>query len=197
MVLAFVAAAGLGWVARGVTLNTADAAPAIARKPVACPNPEAVAAVAALTTPPAAADEAEAADDDPTPDPDDESAGDDIGALLAKAHDAAVIHNGVHGLVTDQATGSPLPGVTVLLMLPGGGGAQTAVTDGDGEYAFADLEAGTYTVNFYYINSIAEHPNVTVNSFDSVLVSERMDSTQVRRNYDEEGEEGEYIYELE
>lgn len=195
MVFAFVAAAGLGWVARGVTLNAADAAPAVARKPATCPNPEAVAAVAALTTPPPEAADPEApADDDATPDPDDENAGDDVGDLLAKAHEATVTHNGVHGVVTDQASGAALPGVTVLLVQPGGG-AQTAVTDEEGAYSFADLEAGTYTVSFYYVNSVAEHPNVTVNSFDSVAISERLDSSQVyRRNYEEDGE---YIYEME
>jgi protocatechuate 3,4-dioxygenase beta subunit len=193
MVLAFVGAAGLGWVARGVTLNAADAAPVVAHKPASCPNPEAVAVVAALTTPdpPATADEP--TDDDATPDPDDENSGDDVGDILAKAHDATVTHNGVHGFVTDQAGGGPLPGVTVLLVQPGGG-AQTAVTNEEGEYSFEDLVAGTYTVSFYYINSVAEHPNVTVNSFDSVLVSERLESNQeYRRHYDEE--DGEYILE--
>lgn len=180
-VLAFVAAAGLGWVARGVSLNAANAAPAVHKAPAACPNPEAIAAVAALAAPAAPSPNSDDDEEAATPDPDDENSGDDVGDLLAKAHAAVETHNGVHGVVTDQASGSPLPGATVLLYTPGGG-AQTAVTNNEGEYSFADVEAGTYTVSFYYINAVTEHPNITINSFDSTTLSERLDTSQAYRH---------------
>ncbi|MEO8842003.1 MAG: carboxypeptidase-like regulatory domain-containing protein [Kofleriaceae bacterium] len=187
MVLAFVAAAAGGWVARGATLHSADASPIVRRAPASCPNPAAVAIAAAVLTPdPPAADE----DADDTPDPDDESAGDDIGDLLAKANAATETHNGVHGVVTDQTSGT-LRGVTVVLVHPGGG-AQTTITDEEGEYAFADLEAGTYTVSFYYVNVVSEHPNVTINSFDSATLSDRLDTSDYRDRDDDQ-----YVFETE
>lgn len=185
MVLAFVAAAGVGWVARGVTLHSAGASPAVARNPPpSCPNPEVVAAAAVLTPDPPAANEDA---DTPTPDPDDESSGDDVGDILARANAATEIHNGVHGVVTVQASGALLRGVTVLLVQPGGG-AQTATTNEEGEYAFADLEAGTYTVSFYYVNAVSEHPNVTINSFDSVTLSDRLDISEDDWDRDDDSE---------
>ena len=50
---------------------------------------------------------------------------------------------GVTGAVVDE-TGAVLPGATVTLSGPGG--ARVAQSDGNGEYAFADLAAGTYAV---------------------------------------------------
>lgn len=190
MVLAFVAAVGVGWVARGATLHTADASPAVAREP-SCPNPEVVAIAAAVLTPdpPAANEDADA----PTPDPDDESSGDDVGDILARANAATETHNGVHGVVTDQTSGALLRGVTVLLVQPGGG-AQTATTNEEGEYAFADLEAGTYTVSFYYVNAVSQHPNVTINSFDSVTLSDRLD---IREDDSDRDDDVEYVFEME
>src|SRR5450432_3395843 len=130
MVLYFVAAAGLGWVARGATFGAADASPAAPRHVTSdelCPNPAVVAAIAGV---PATEDDP-STDSDGNPDPDADNTGDDVGELLARLANgsaATETHNGVHGIVTDQATGSALANVSVLLVQPGSE-SQTAVTN--------------------------------------------------------------------
>ncbi|MEZ5327484.1 MAG: SdrD B-like domain-containing protein [Verrucomicrobiales bacterium] len=52
----------------------------------------------------------------------------------------------IGGQVTDLGTGAPIPGVTVTLRDSGGNVIGTATTDGSGNYAFANLPAGDYTV---------------------------------------------------
>src|SRR5262245_33568922 len=53
----------------------------------------------------------------------------------------------VTGTVTDQDTGAPLPGVTVIVQGPQGEDA--TVTDAKGQYLFTSLGVGTYTVRYY------------------------------------------------
>ncbi|MCY3731342.1 MAG: carboxypeptidase-like regulatory domain-containing protein, partial [Rhodospirillaceae bacterium] len=61
-----------------------------------------------------------------------------LGAVPAAAQSGRVA-----GSVIDE-TGAVLPGATVTLTGPGG--ARATPSDGSGEYAFAGLVAGTYTV---------------------------------------------------
>lgn len=56
----------------------------------------------------------------------------------------------IHGIVTDSSTGRPRGGIHVQLHVPGQRPV-FALTNANGEYAFRDLAAGTYTV-------IVEHP---------------------------------------
>ena len=62
---------------------------------------------------------------------------------------AAVAQDGrIAGTVTD-ATGGVLPGVTITAAAPArAGGPVVRVTDGTGQYAFAALPPGEYTLTF-------------------------------------------------
>ncbi len=56
--------------------------------------------------------------------------------------------SGIEGKVMDQS-GGMLPGVTISISSPDlTGGSRTTVTDGEGQYRFAALPAGTYEVAF-------------------------------------------------
>ena len=184
MLLCFVMAAGLGWFARGATLGSADASPPVAAKRLPLPEVH-----CPTTAAPADDTEVAAADDDAEPNPDDENTGDDLGDLIAKANAATETHNGIHGHVSDTTTGGPVPGVTVLVT--GNGVAQSAYTNEEGDYTVRDLEAGTYMVSFYYGNVSSEHPNMTVNSFDTVAVDEHIDTAGMYRDREQYVFEGE------
>ena len=72
-----------------------------------------------------------------------------IVACLLAVPCAAVAQDGrIAGTVTD-ATGGILPGVTVVAAGPVvAGGPLVIVTDGTGQYAFAALPPGEYTLTF-------------------------------------------------
>jgi len=187
--LLFVIAAGLGWFARGATLGSADAAPPVAVKRLPLPEVHCPTAAAPAEPDPDHEVAAAAGDDDSAPNPDDENAGDDLGDLIAKANAATETHNGIHGHVSDTGSGSPVPGVTVLVT--GNGVAQSAYTNEEGDYTLSSLEAGTYMVSFYYGNVSTEHPNITVNSFDSYAVDEHIDTANMYRDREQFVYEGE------
>ena len=48
----------------------------------------------------------------------------------------------VQGVVSDYHTGEPVPGATIMIMP----GSQTAMTDQDGRFEFADLDPKQYTL---------------------------------------------------
>ncbi|MCL5270568.1 MAG: carboxypeptidase regulatory-like domain-containing protein [bacterium] len=52
----------------------------------------------------------------------------------------------IDGCVTDKLTGKPISGAALTLTRQGGRLTRTCGTDGSGEYAFTDQEAGRYTV---------------------------------------------------
>ncbi len=168
-------AAGVGWFVRGATGGRGVVAPAVAAAhryavpQLHCPAP-------ARTEEPGpddqGADEPVAPDDEVAPD--DDSQGDDVGDLLAKANLALHPPNGIHGQVTDSRNGDGLAGVTVILTSPDVP-ATSSVTNEDGAYAFEDLAAGSYSLMFYYASQTIERDNITVSSFDSTDVSQRID----------------------
>jgi 5-hydroxyisourate hydrolase-like protein (transthyretin family) len=188
MLLCFVIAAGLGWFARGATIDAADASPPVAVKRL--PLPEIHCPTAAAPTDDSETEPTAAAEGEAEPNPDDENTGDDLGDLIAKANAATETHNGIHGHVSDTTSGGPVPGVTVLVT--GNGVAQSAYTNEEGDYTLRDLDAGTYMVSFYYGNVSTEHANTTVNSFDTVTVDEHIDTAGMyrdREQYVYDGEE--------
>jgi len=67
--------------------------------------------------------------------------------LIAAPADRAQIAGGnIYGSVTDQ-NGGVLPGVDVTLVAVSiGGQPRTTVTDGQGQFRFLNLDAGTYRV---------------------------------------------------
>ncbi|HEX2689961.1 MAG TPA: carboxypeptidase regulatory-like domain-containing protein, partial [Kofleriaceae bacterium] len=70
-------------------------------------------------------------------------------------------HGTLQGEVVDQKTGEKLPGVTVVATSTTANATATALTDENGRYQI-DLPRGTYAVTFYYGDTTAERPNVTV-----------------------------------
>jgi hypothetical protein len=76
-----------------------------------------------------------------------------VALLLAAAGDARAqeITGRVQGRVTDQDTGMPLGGVTVIAQGPQGEDA--TLTDDRGEYRFTSLPVGTYVIRFYVANA--------------------------------------------
>jgi carboxypeptidase family protein len=189
MLLCFVIAAGLGWFARGATIDSADASPPVAVKRLPLPEIHCPTVAAPVAEDPDT-EVAAGGDDEAEPNPDDENTGDDLGDLIAKANAATETHNGIHGVVSDTTSGGPVPGVTVLVT--GNGVAQSAYTTETGEYTLRDLDAGTYMVSFYYGNVSTEHANITVNSFDTVTVDEHIDTSTMdrdREQYVYDGEE--------
>lgn len=68
----------------------------------------------------------------------------------------------IQGVVTDQATGDKLPGVTVIVTSPALRATQTAITDEDGFYKIIDLPPGVYLVTFYYADLTTERSGIIV-----------------------------------
>src|SRR4051812_1946224 len=89
-------------------------------------------------------------------------------AMLASSPARAATTGSIEGRVTDQATGKPLPGVTVTVSGPSIAGEQTEFTDSNGHYIITELPPGEYTVRFYYSTVKVERPGVLV-SVDRTL----------------------------
>jgi 5-hydroxyisourate hydrolase-like protein (transthyretin family) len=172
--LLFVFAAGLGWFARGATIGPSHvaASPAVAHPiEVRYPRIAIAAAVADDSGSTTATDDSDA--------PEDDSTGDDIGELLAKAKLATTHHNGVRGHVVDRDTGAPIRNVLVLVTREDD--HERTRTNADGDYELDDVDAGTYTVNFVYGSVYTTHENITVSSFDLSTLDERIDTSAAER----------------
>ena len=74
--------------------------------------------------------------------------------LVASQVSAQEATGSLTGRVTDQATGQPLAGITVVVQGPQG--EDGALTDAQGTYLFTALPIGTYTVHFYAASSTAQ-----------------------------------------
>ena len=62
-------------------------------------------------------------------------------ALTTSARAQGVTTGAIAGTVTDSSSGEKLAGVSVTVA------DQTAITDGDGKYEFADIPAGRYQIS--------------------------------------------------
>ncbi len=80
----------------------------------------------------------------------------------------------VTGRVSDQDTGMPMGGVTVIMQGPQGEDA--TLTDDKGEYRFTSLPIGTYVIRFYAANTSAqvEQPGVAVQADKMVRVNAKI-----------------------
>ena len=165
-----------GWVARGVVaLPEATAEPKRAQVVVAAP-PVIQVVMAPSAEPARPAEEAEdevEEQDEEVP----ESAGEDIGAVIARAQQQVADHNSIYGIVTDQRTGEALPGVTVVVSGRQLEGSQTAITDEHGFYKITNLPAGYVLATFYYADWTVERDNVVVSSLDPTPVYQRIDQS--------------------
>jgi hypothetical protein len=74
---------------------------------------------------------------------------------------AATELGAVEGLVTDQKTGTVLPGVTIVVSSVANSANATGFSDESGRYRI-EVPPGTYTVTFYYGDAVVERPRITV-----------------------------------
>src|SRR5450432_3764466 len=83
----------------------------------------------------------------------------------------------VTGRVSDQDTGMPMGGVTVIMQGPQGEDA--TLTDDRGEYRFTSLPVGTYVIRFYAANTSTqvEQPAVAVQADKMVRVNAKIAGT--------------------
>ena len=123
--------------------------------------------------------------DDPAPDdavPDDDG-GEDVGVVLARAQEraAAILRSrsAILGAVTDERTGEPLSGVTVVVTSPQLVGTQAEITDEQGGYAIVGLPTGSYEVTFYYFDLTVVRSNVMVTSLDTTPVFQQLDPASI------------------
>jgi len=80
----------------------------------------------------------------------------------------------VHGVVSDERSGEPLPGVTVIATSPAIPNAQTVITDDVGAYKLV-LPAGRYLVTFYYLDFTIQRTDVPVLGGCDTPVFQRID----------------------
>ncbi|RMH38210.1 MAG: hypothetical protein D6689_19875, partial [Deltaproteobacteria bacterium] len=83
----------------------------------------------------------------------------------------------IAGIVTDQATGDPLPGVTVVVSSPSLQGVQSALTDGRGSYKIDSLPPGIYMVTFYIGDGQVQRRGIHVNLSRVTRVDQKLDVT--------------------
>ena len=91
-------------------------------------------------------------------------------ALTPSVARAATTGN-IEGVVTDQATGKKLAGVTVTVTSPALQGEQTEFTDEGGHYIITELPPGEYLVRFYFANINVERPGVFVQADKTLAVN--------------------------
>jgi len=103
-----------------------------------------------------------------------------FGAALAPAVQAQGATGTITGVVTDKATGQPLPGVTVVATSPALKGSQAVITDEHGRYTIANLPAGTYLVTLYYADFTIERKGVIVKVDKTTPVAMKVDTSQTK-----------------
>ena len=91
-------------------------------------------------------------------------------ALAPRAAHAAVTGS-IEGVVTDQATGKKLAGITVTVTSPALQGEQTEFTDSAGHYIITELPPGEYLVRFYFSNITVERPGVFLQADKTLSVN--------------------------
>jgi len=86
----------------------------------------------------------------------------------------AAVTGNIAGVVTDQATGKALAGVTVTVSGPALQGEQTEFTDSAGRYIITELPPGEYVVRFYFSNIKVERPGVVLQADKTLPVHAAM-----------------------
>ena len=90
---------------------------------------------------------------------------------------SASISHGVQGVISDSRSKEKLAGVTVVATSTSLEGAQTAITDENGQYSIA-LPKGTYTLSFYYADVQIERRGVVVADSKITPVFQKIDSSR-------------------
>jgi len=159
-----------GWVARGVApFPEATAEPK--RPQIVVAAPPAIQVVMRDAACPPSPDPDEEPEEEEVP----ESAGEDVGAVIARAQLSAADHNAVFGIVTDARSGEALAGVTVTISGGQMQGSETAITDEHGAYKIANLPAGYVRATFYYADYALERGDIAISSLDPTPVYQRID----------------------
>ncbi len=86
----------------------------------------------------------------------------------------------IAGVVTDQATGKALAGVTVTVSGPALQGEQTEFTDSAGRYIITELPPGEYVVRFYFSNIKVERPGVVLAADKTLPINAAMPTAQAQ-----------------
>ncbi len=94
-----------------------------------------------------------------------------LGFLLVPATAHADVTGNIEGVVTDQATGKKLAGVTVTVTSPALQGEQTEFTDEGGHYIITQLPPGEYLVRFYFSDIHVERPGIFLQSDKTLPVN--------------------------
>ena len=81
----------------------------------------------------------------------------------------------ISGLVSDQATGEPLAGVTVVAT--SGQASQTAITEDNGTYKITDLAPGDYLVTFFFGDVTIERRNIRVGVQKATPLYQKINTT--------------------
>ncbi len=95
----------------------------------------------------------------------------------------AQIQNGqIQGVVTSDADGKPLPGVTVTVSGPALQGDQVEITGRDGRYLINQLPSGDdYVVRFYLGDAVVERPGVRIVQNKTLSISVAMPLKQMTK----------------
>jgi hypothetical protein len=93
-----------------------------------------------------------------------------LGLIVPATAHAATTGN-IEGVVTDQATGKKLAGVTVTVTSPALQGEQTEFTDAGGHYIITELPPGEYLVRFYFSDINVERPGIFLQSDKTLPVN--------------------------
>jgi hypothetical protein len=94
-----------------------------------------------------------------------------LALLLVPATARAETTGNIEGVVTDQATGKKLAGVTVIATSPALQGEQTEFTDAGGHYIITELPPGEYMVRFYFSDINVERPGIFLQADKTLPVS--------------------------
>ena len=86
----------------------------------------------------------------------------------------------IRGIVTDEATGNPVAGVTVTVTSPALQVEQTEFTDSRGSYEITELPPGEYAVHFYFANVHVEGSGVTLNADKTIQVNGRLPAEKAK-----------------
>src|SRR6201996_622717 len=94
-----------------------------------------------------------------------------LGFMIVPSTAPAATTGNIEGVVTDQATGKKLAGVTVTVTSPALQGEQTEFTDAGGHYIITELPPGEYLVRFYFSDINVERPGVFLQSDKTLPVN--------------------------
>ena len=102
-----------------------------------------------------------------------------LGAAQGSAWAQSATAGAVQGVVSDNANGQALTGVTVVVTSPALQGTQSGISETTGFYKITNLPPGTYVVTFYYANVTVRRTDIIVNANKTTPVFVKLDLTQV------------------